>query len=124
MSLDESNKLFLYKNIKHCYQRELYLNISDFNLRRCFAKFRLCEHDLEIAGGRLRNIPRIQRLCKACNSLEDELHFFFHCSFNQIARTNYYHHISSIFNATLSDQTNFPNIFSSDNTQLILHTCF
>ena len=42
-------------------------------------KFRLSDHNLEIDLGRYKNIPRNQRHCKFCKTLDDEFHFFFAC---------------------------------------------
>jgi hypothetical protein len=35
--------------------------------------------NLEIELGRCKNIPRNQRHCKLCKTLDDEFHFFFDC---------------------------------------------
>ena len=84
-SLDESNKLFIYKTLKKEYMPEKYLSINNSNLRNMFTLFRLCEHKLELNMGRIKKIPRNQRLCKMCGVVENEVHFFFQCPFNESA---------------------------------------
>ena len=53
----------------------LYLNISDFQIRKAITKIRCSDHVLEIEKGRHRKIPRADRICKFCdkNSIETEL---------------------------------------------------
>ena len=36
--------------------------------------------------GRYKNVPRDQRLCKLCNKIDDEYHFFLYCKLNSILR--------------------------------------
>ena len=49
--------------------------------RSYFSKLRLGSLDLEIEKGRWQNIPRLERHCKLCNSLEMESveHFILSC---------------------------------------------
>jgi hypothetical protein len=39
--------------------------------------FRLSDHNLEIELARYKNIPRNQRHCKFCKTLDDEFHALF-----------------------------------------------
>jgi hypothetical protein len=41
-----------------------------FKIRQLLTKFRLSDHSLEIELGRCKNIPRNQRHCKFCKTLE------------------------------------------------------
>ena len=63
------------------------------------SNIRLNDHNLEIELGRCKNIPRNQRHCKFCKTLDDEFHFFFDCkvtdnirpSFIDFMKTKYPH---------------------------------
>ena len=37
--IDESNKLFLYKNLEPSLERKLYLSFNDFSIRNIFTKY-------------------------------------------------------------------------------------
>jgi hypothetical protein len=45
---------------------------NNSDIRRGFTKIRIRNHNLEIEKGRYFKIPRILRLCKTCNKIEDE----------------------------------------------------
>ena len=51
-SLNENNKLFLYKNIKIKQDQEFYLNYPNFETRRLFTKIRISDHNFLIEKGR------------------------------------------------------------------------
>jgi hypothetical protein len=55
---------------------------------RGFTKIRIRGHNLEIEKGRYCKIPRILRLCKTCNKIEDEEHFILECTLNSKLRTD------------------------------------
>ena len=75
---NDSSKLFLYRKLKSDIKLEKYLKIErNFKNRQLLTKFRLSDHNLEIELGRCKNIPRNQRHCKFCKTLDDEFHFFF-----------------------------------------------
>ena len=46
----------------------------------------MSDHDLLIETGRFTKIPRDKRLCKTCNEIDDEQHFFLHCQINSNLR--------------------------------------
>jgi hypothetical protein len=46
--IDESSKLFLYKNLEPSLERKFYLSFNDFSIRSIFTKFRISDHSLEI----------------------------------------------------------------------------
>jgi hypothetical protein len=79
-SFNENNKMFLYKKIT--------LNYNNSDIRRGFTKIRIRDHNLEIEKGRYCKIPRILRLCKICNKIEDEEHFILECTINSKLRTD------------------------------------
>ena len=77
---NDSSKLFLYSKLKSYIKLEEYLKSErHFKNRQLLTKFRLSYHNLEIELGRYKNIPRNQRQCKFCKTLDDEFHFFFDC---------------------------------------------
>ena len=86
--MGSSSKLCLYGKLKNNCQSEEYLNCNNFIHRQLLSKFRLSDHSLGIELGRYRNIPRAQRLCKKCEVLDDEYHFFLYCDINISLRSN------------------------------------
>ena len=77
---NDSSKLFLYSKLKSDIKLEDYLKSErNFKIRQLLTKFRLSDHNLEIELGRYKNIPRNQRHCEFCKTLDDEFHFFFDC---------------------------------------------
>ena len=81
----ESNKLRTYNLFKKEFKLEKYLcTIKNFNQRRCLAKLRLSDHNLEVElGRRMRPKKKLEdRICKKCktNKIDDEMHFILNCS--------------------------------------------
>ena len=85
-NLEENNKLYLFKQVKLSLDEEFYLTNEDLNIRQCFTKLRISDHNLEIERGRYYKIPRQERLCKICNVIENEEHFVLHCKINKKIR--------------------------------------
>lgn len=56
-------------------------DIKDREIRKCFTRFRISAHQLEIEKGRYKGIDAEKRLCKFCNrnEVEDEVHFLLKC---------------------------------------------
>ena len=81
--MDESSKLFLYKNLEPSLERKFYLSFNDFSIRSIFTKFRISDHSLEIEKCRYNKTPCEERLCKNCGVIEDEAHFISKCKVNQ-----------------------------------------
>ena len=46
-NLNENNKLYLFKQVKLSPDEEFYLTNEDLNIRRCFTKIRISDHNLE-----------------------------------------------------------------------------
>ena len=83
--LGNSPKLSFYATFKEYYDEENYLNIiNNFDQRKQFTKFRICNHNLAIETGRYSKpkTPRDQRYCLLCNDnkVESEEHMIFECS--------------------------------------------
>ena len=82
-NFSETSKLHLYSKLKHDLNMEEYLIFeSSFKNRQLLSKFRTSDHCLLIETGRHKKIPRQQRLCTLCNTIDDEFHFFLHCNSN------------------------------------------
>ena len=79
-------KLYTLKKIKTLLDPEFYLNTGlSYILQKTLANFRCSSHDLMIEKSRHLSIDREYRFCPICKSkdiyiVEDEFHFFFHCS--------------------------------------------
>ncbi len=60
---------------------------------RCFAKFRLGSHDLQVQTAAWQHVPRHMRVCQFChaNEVDDEYHAIFDCSALQHIRQVYPH---------------------------------
>ena len=87
-SFNENSKMFLYKKLKLNLEREFNLSYNNSDIRRGFNKIRIRDHNLKIEKGRYCKIPRILRLCKTCNKIEDEEHFILECTMNSKLRTD------------------------------------
>ena len=90
-NLDTNSKLILFKSIQfnHPYNLQYYLRNFNFEYRKLICKFRISDHSLEIEKGRYKKIPRNERICKICNTVDNEAHFFFDCSINDSLRNRY-----------------------------------
>ena len=80
--LTEKPKLRTYKLIKTNFGIESYLSlVTKKKYRNAITRFRASSHTLEIERGRWTNpiTPIDNRLCTLCQSVEDEIHFLFHC---------------------------------------------
>lgn len=93
-TLDEHNKLFLYKFIKLNNEQEYYLKYPNFETRRLFTQFRISDHRLQIEKGRYLKLPREQRICTTCETIEDEKHFLLYCKINENLRNTFFDDIS------------------------------
>ena len=106
--------MFLYKKLKLNLKREFYLSYNNSDIRRGFTKIRNRDHNLEIEKGRYCKIPRILRLCKTCNTIEDEEHFILECTINSKLRTD-------LFAILANENPNFMQIYSSCQNYRLLH---
>ena len=92
------NKLSTYRLIKKDYRMETYLyHISDRDIRRNLTKLRCSNHPLQIEQGRYSQTNVTERLCIACNKIEDEIHFLTECKLYVTVRQKLYkdHSITS-----------------------------
>ena len=82
-SIENSSVLDVYKNCKESFSYECYLDILPKSLRFHVTRIRISAHTLRIQTGRYgqNRIPRNERYCTFCNSLdlEDEYHFILIC---------------------------------------------
>ena len=105
--LNDLNKNVLYKYLK-INEKNYYLNHPNKEHRKLLAKFRVSDHELLIEKGRYTKIPRDQRLCKNCNLIEDEIHFFFQCKNNILVRVQFLQKYEKTYtdfdNKTLSEK--------------------
>ena len=92
-SLSDPNlsRLSFYKRLKTEFKSEGYLDDLNFENRRKITKLICSDHALEIEKGRHNGInDRSKRICRMChNSVEDEMHFLFHCSEYDHIRTKH-----------------------------------
>ena len=87
---ERSSKCLFYKHIIDRFTLQFYLT-TDLPTKfiSIISKFRLSAHILNIEVGRYSNIPRQNRLCPVCNSVEDEYHFILVCPLYDNVRQNY-----------------------------------
>ena len=93
-SIQNSNKLLLYKELKSNFGYEEYLSCIVSKQNRCFlTKLRISAHSLKIETGRYarERTERIERICVFCdrNEVEDEYHFVIECPAYNILRRTY-----------------------------------
>ena len=87
-------KLDTYFSFKNCFQKEKYLDSTNFQLRKIICKFRISSHNLRVETERHKSKPldRPLRTCKFCTQtdIENEIHFLTKCPFYQSTRTDLY----------------------------------
>ena len=90
-SIQNSPSCILYKFIKTDFGLEPYLNSLSDVYRTTLCKLRLSNNKLEVTKGRYNGTPRINRLCRSCNSskIGDEYHLIFECDKFQTLRDKY-----------------------------------
>lgn len=100
--ISNSPKLEFYREVKHTFSWEPYLDDSrTFNDRRFTAKIRSSSHRLKIEVGRHQGIPRSERTCDYCaksgiSAIEDEKHVLQSCLLSSSARTKVKEELSSV----------------------------
>ena len=78
--MENISKLAFYSSLDIKYTMQPYVTATrPPRHRSALAKLRISAHVLEIERGRYKGVPRGQRLCTACNTLEDESHFLDSC---------------------------------------------
>jgi hypothetical protein len=101
----KSSTLDLYNNFKTTFIYEPYLDILPRNYRMYISRLRLSSHSLRIQTERfsVNRIPRNERYCLCCNSLdiEDEYHFILCCPcYSDLRKTyikRYYYNKPSVY---------------------------
>lgn len=119
---NDDGKLNTYFKFKQSFREEIYLTSLNFEKRKELSKFRLSNHTLRIETGRherkknsdgkLVIIPRLERICKFCdtNMVEDELHFSLDCPL--------YTEIKTVFLKSLFEK--FPNLSNLNHQNLFI----
>ena len=82
-TLQHSQKPEFYRSFKNEHTISNYLDLTRGTAeRKALVKFRISNHKLIIEQGRYNQISGENRHCPHCgsNQIEDEIHFFFHCS--------------------------------------------
>ena len=130
---NQSGKLRTYALFKDIFEREKYLSvIKNYQVRKCFTKFRISAHSLEIEKGRHRNIEVIDRKCTLCDegAIEDEIHFLFNCPHYEDRRRHFNSSISNPNYALLSQKDKLIWLMSNEDHDVIkmfssfIYDCF
>ena len=81
VDVNDNRKLILYREFKHSFCYEQYLDVLKVRkFRHALAQIRSGHHELEIETGRYNDVARVERLCKLCHvEIEDEIHFILKC---------------------------------------------
>ena len=74
-----SSMIVYYVNLVSDEKSCIYDSFLCDEIRFLITRWRLSNHDLQIEKGRRRDIPREQRVCDLCETLEDEEHVIFQC---------------------------------------------
>ena len=109
----QTGKLRTYATFKTIFGREKYFSvIKNREVRKCFTKFRISAHVLEIERGRYKKIDVNNRICKFCTlgAVEDEHHFIFSCPLYNNKREDF-------MCGLINNNNNFENL--SNNEKLI-----
>ena len=116
--IDQTSKLYIYKNIKNENCKKFYLlNCKSFKNRQQITKLRISDHNLLIEKGRQLKIQRENRLCPTCGLLEDEIHFFLKCDKNKNIRSIF---MNSLTNICTENNINIDNLTDLEKLKLIL----
>ena len=116
-------KLRTYRTFKNSYETEPYVyKVFNRAHRSILAQFRCGILPIKVETGRFTQIPQEFRLCILCdsNSVEDERHFLFECSFYEDIRNTFFHTVENLhseFN-TLNYENRFKLLMSIDVVKL------
>ena len=89
----DMEKLSNYENdLNNCISilEEKKAEINDRDIRRNLTKLRCSNHPLQIEQGRYSQTNVTERLCIACNKIEDEIHFLTECELYETVRRKLY----------------------------------
>ena len=126
--IETSTKLDFYRNFKHNYTTEAYLDFTPvLNTKRDYTKFRMSNHKLAVEKLRYTQpiVPREQRLCEFCdrNEIEDENHLLFSCNTYEDLRETYFNKMGTILNINPTVKDEFVKIvFNTSNRLAIVFT--
>ena len=100
-------KLRIYRLMKRDFGLELYReDIHGKSVRKCISSFRISTHRLRNERGRYLGEKPEDRVCNACNTVEDEMHFLCQCQKFESQRKILYDNIYKYF----YDTNTFPSI--------------
>ena len=87
-----------YRNLIHVEKSCIYTSFLNDYYRKIITRWRLSCHKLKIETGRYARpfIPREERICETCNTIDDEHHAIFICPVYHNARQNFIHLLSII----------------------------
>ena len=105
--MDGQSKLRVYKQIKHTFEPEPYVTSTMSKSSRSFiAQLRSGTLPLMIEIGRFQQKDPGERMCPICNdTVEDELHFVFHCPLYATLREGFVAHIRETVDDNILDKS-------------------
>ena len=116
--------LRLYKTFKTDFKMEPYLLlVKNYRYRIALTKLRASSHTLQIERGRYTRPKTLEcdRLCAACNLIENEIHFVTNCTINSVLRCELYGKIrAKNYNFdTLNDKDKCIYLLKSEDVQVL-----
>lgn len=122
--LDQNPILRTYRFIKCSFRTEPYLIlVKNKSFRHAISKLRSSSHTLQIEKGRHTKpiTPASERLCIACNCVEDELHFVTECQLYKDGREKLFQRISEKFPmfVNLNQIEKFMFMFTFEDAQML-----
>lgn len=116
----DTPKCLNYRIYKRLHEFEKYLTQLPDDLRKALCNFRCLNNRLPVEKGRFWGVDRDDRICDICNcnSIGDEFHYLFECSFFNNERKQFIPH-----EYIVKPNTNkFCQLFNSDNYDILFNT--
>ena len=107
--------------MKQDFGHELYLeDIHEKSVRKCISSFRIGTLRIRIEPGRYLGEKPEDRLCNACNTTEDEMHFLCQCQEYESQRKLLYDNLKDTNTFPSIDPTKtFLDLMTNDDKNLI-----
>ena len=115
----DTPKLRTYCLFKELYETEPYVyKVHNRRERSLLSQFRCGILPLKVETGRYTQVPLEYRLCLLCeeNCIEDEMHFFFDCSFYYNLRLNFLEYIMDMY-------PTFPELNRNEKLKMCMSNC-